>query len=52
MKMGLDGVDVVPFGAKLYQNVAPRLRIIFQALLGLKTKIKTIFFPFKAINYT
>ena len=43
------------------QNVTPRLRIIFQALLGPKTKLKKNkknknvenpdFFPFKVINY-
>ena len=42
MKMGLSGVEMAPFGAKLCQNVAPRLRIIFQALLGLKTQLKNI----------
>ena len=34
----LNGIQVVPFGPKLCQNVAPRLRIIFQALLGLKNQ--------------
>ena len=38
--MGLSGVEVAPFGLKLCQNVASRLRIIFQALLGLKTQFK------------
>ena len=38
--MGLDGVEVAPFGPKLCQNVGPRLRIIFQALLGPKTKLE------------
>ena len=38
--MGLSGVEVAPFGPELCQNVAPRLRIIFQALLGPKTKLK------------
>ena len=33
-------VEVAPFGPKLCQNVAPRLRIIFQALLGPKTLFK------------
>ena len=38
--MGLNGVEVAPFGPKLCQNVAPTLRIIFQALLGPKTQLK------------
>ena len=38
--MGLNGVEVAPFGPKLCQNVAPRLRIIFQALLDPKAKFK------------
>ena len=38
--MDTDGVQVAPFGLKLCQNVAPRLRIIFQALLGPKTLFK------------
>ena len=38
--MGTKGVQVAPFGPKLCQNVAPRLRIIYQTLLGLKTKLK------------
>ena len=38
--MGLNGVEVAPFGPKLCQNVAPRLRVIFQALLGIKTQLK------------
>ena len=33
-------VQVAPFGPKLWQNVALRLRIIFQALLGLKAQLK------------
>ena len=37
---GPNRVDVGPFGPKLCQNVAPRLRIIFQALLGPKTQLK------------
>ena len=45
IKMGLSGVEVAPFGPKLCQNVAPRLRIIFQALLGPKTKLKKTKFP-------
>ena len=58
--MGLNRVEVAPFGPTLCQNVAPRLRIIFQALLGPKTKIKKSkkpkvlkipMFPFKVINY-
>ena len=40
IKIGLNGVEVAPFGPKLCQNVAPRLRIIFQALPGPKTKLK------------
>ena len=36
MKIGLNGVQVAPFGPKLGQNEAPDLRIIFQALLGPK----------------
>ena len=39
-KMDPNRVEVAPFGPKLCQNVAPRLRIIFQTLLGLKTKLK------------
>ena len=31
---------MAPFGLKLCQNDAPDLRIIFQALLGPKTKLK------------
>ena len=38
--MGLNGVQVAPFGPKLGQNDAPDLRIIFQALLGPKTQLK------------
>ena len=40
IKMDLNRVHVAPFGPKLCQNVAPRLRIIFQALLGPKTQLK------------
>ena len=40
IKIGLNGVEVAPFGPKLCQNVAPRLRIIFQALLAQKTQLK------------
>ena len=40
--MGLSGVEVAPFGPKLCRNVAPRLRIIFQALPGPKTQLKNI----------
>ena len=40
IKMGLNGVEVASFGPKLCQNVAPRHRIIFQTLLGLKNKLK------------
>ena len=39
IKIGLNGVEVAPFGPKLCQNVAPRLRIIFQALLGQRTQL-------------
>ena len=35
--MGLNGVQVAPFGLKLCQNDAPDLRIILEALLGPKT---------------
>ena len=38
--MGLNVVDVGPFGPKLCRNVAPRLRIIFQALPGPETQLK------------
>ena len=34
-------VQVAPFGPKLCENDAPRLRIIFQALPGPKTKLKS-----------
>ena len=40
IKIGLNRIQVVPFGRKLCQNVAPRLRIILQAPLGPKTKLK------------
>ena len=40
MKMDLNHVQVGTFGLKLCQNVAPRLRIIFQALLGPKNQLK------------
>ena len=40
IKIGLNGIEVAPFGPKLCQNVPPRLRIIFQALLGPKTQFK------------
>ena len=40
INMGLNWGEVAPFGPKLCQNVAPRLRIIFQALLGPKNKLK------------
>ena len=33
-------VQVAPFGLKLCENVAPRLRIIFQALPDPKTELK------------
>ena len=36
IKMHTNGLPVAPFGLKLCQNVAPRLRIIFQALLDPK----------------
>ena len=39
IKMDPNRVEVGPFGPKLCQNVAPRLRIIFQALPGLKTQL-------------
>ena len=39
INIGLNGVEVAPFGHKLCQHVTPRLRIIFQALLGLKDKL-------------
>ena len=42
MKIGLNRVEVALFGPKLCQNVAPRLRIIFQALLGPETQLKKI----------
>ena len=45
IKTGLSGVEVAPFGPKLCQNVAPRLRIIFQALLGPKTKLNKFKIP-------
>ena len=35
-------VDVPSFGPKVCQNVAPRLRIIFQALLGPKARLTKI----------
>ena len=38
--MDLNGVQVAPFGSKLGQNVAPSLRIIFQALLGPEILLK------------
>ena len=38
--MGLNGVQVAPFGPKLGQNDAPDLRIIFRTLLGPKTLLK------------
>ena len=37
IKMDLNGVQVGPFGLKLYQNDAPDLRIFFQTLLSSKT---------------
>ena len=40
IKIGLNGVQVAPFGPKRCQNDAPDLRIIFPALLGPKTKLK------------
>ena len=40
IKMGLNGVQVAPFGLKLCQNDAPDLRIILEALLGPKTLFK------------
>ena len=40
IKMRLNGVEVAPFGPKLCQNIAPRLRIIFQPLLDPKTQLK------------
>ena len=40
IKMGLNGVQVAPFGPKLGQNDAPDLRIIFRTLLGPKTLLK------------
>ena len=40
MKMVPNRVEVAPFGPKLCQNVAPRLRIVFQALLGPNTQFK------------
>ena len=46
IKMGLNGVQMAPFGLKLGQNVAPRLRIIFQALLGPKTQFKNQKMPY------
>ncbi len=57
--MDLNGVQVGPFGPKLCQNDAPDLRIIFQALLGPKNKLKkkkkkhklskSRFLPFKSL---
>ena len=38
--MDTNGVQMAPFGPKLCQNVAPRLRIIFQTLLGLKNPLR------------
>ena len=38
--MGLNGVQVAPFGLKLCQNDAPDLRIILAALLGPETQFK------------
>ena len=38
--MGLNGVQVAPFGPKLGQNDAPDLRIILETLLGPKTQFK------------
>ena len=40
IKMGLNGVQVAPFGPKLGQNDAPDLRIIFRTLLDPKTLLK------------
>ena len=40
IKMDPNQVEVAPFGPKLCQNVAPRLRIIFQSLLVPKAKLK------------
>ena len=40
IQMDLNGVEVAPFGPKLCQNIAPRLRIFIQALLRLKKHIK------------
>ena len=40
IKIGLNGVQVAPFGLKLCQNAAPDLRIILGALLGPKTLLK------------
>ena len=37
--MGLNGVQVAPFGPKLGQNDAPDLRIIFRTLLGPKNQL-------------
>ena len=40
MKIGLNGVQVAPFGLKLCQNDAPDLRIILEGLLVPKTLFK------------
>ena len=41
IKMDPNRVEVGPCGPKLCQNVGPRLRIIFQALLDPKVELKT-----------
>ena len=41
IKKYLNGVQVAPFGPKLGQNDGPDLRIIFQTLLGPKSKFKS-----------
>ena len=38
--MGLNGMQVAPFGPKLGQNVTPSLRIILEGLLDPKTLFK------------
>ena len=39
-RMDPNRVEVAPYGPKLCQNVAPRLRIIFEAFLRPKTQLK------------